>query len=82
MINNVHYIVDIKNGAHAKWHPIQLAGYAMCLDADYGPQRRANLYLDPSYPRGYKFESYEPRQHREHNAVFRCCLTIHNWRNR
>lgn len=42
MLNGIETIVDIKTGAAAPWHGLQLAGYAGCFGF---PLRRAGVYL-------------------------------------
>jgi len=44
ILNNFESIIDIKTGGKSIWHPIQLAGYAMCYQR---PLRRVNVYLNP-----------------------------------
>jgi len=61
IINGKRVLVDIKTGAKAKWHPVQLAAYAMARpvvdgviqDRQVNPDALAVLYLQPET---YRYE--------------------------
>lgn len=61
-------VLDIKTGAKALWHRLQLAGYALCFDR---PMARWGLYLTDAGT--YKLEEYRDRQDFE---TWKACVTI------
>ena len=64
-------IVDIKSGAPAAWHGIQLAGYAMLLDG--GSTDRVGVYLSE--------DKYRVKRYDDANdyRVFAAAVTVAKW---
>jgi len=70
--DKIRSLIDIKTGQPAKWHGVQLAAYALCLD---GVVNRYGLYLNDTGT--YKLERYKDRHDMN---VWLACLTIYKWR--
>lgn len=73
-INGRPGVLDIKGTTSAKWHAIQLAAYAACID---GPLARWNLYLSDT---SFKLEE---RSNVNDFATFQAAIVLFNyWRDK
>ena len=64
------WILDIKTGAKAPWHILQLAGNRLCTG--YRSSRMADIYLCET---GYKFVAH-PEVCPQQEQIFQCALTV------
>lgn len=70
---DTRWLIDIKSGLQAPWHPIQTAAYRNCYDPE-PPMHRGALYLTPT--------SYKLIEHTDRNdlLVFLAALRLYQWR--
>jgi hypothetical protein len=71
-------VLDIKTGEAQRWHRIQLAAYANCLDVP-GRYRRMTVLLRTDET--YAIVEHHPRQFREAMNVFNAALVIYGEKN-
>lgn len=69
------WIIDIKTGASAAWHPLQTAGYAACLPGHY---RRATVILNNDGSFKFKEHGISGATDR---ATFYSALNLYNWKS-
>jgi hypothetical protein len=67
-------LLDIKTGASARWHRIQLAAYAACF-SNPGSFRRMTIYVREDGT--YSIVEYHPRDYQEALNVFHAGLVIY-----
>jgi hypothetical protein len=73
-IDDYYVVLDIKTGQQYKWHALQLAGYAMCLDYPKDTKIvRWGVYL--------KDKTYNVVEYRDTSdfGVFESAVRIYNW---
>jgi hypothetical protein len=71
-------VLDIKTGEAQRWHRIQLAAYANCLDVP-GRYRRMTVLLRADET--YAIVEHHPREFREAMNVFGAALVIYGEKN-
>lgn len=79
LVSRPRRIIDLKTGPFQKWHAIQAAAYANCLD-DFFSYSRFGVYLQGSGK--YSLREYPKAEFVSDLAIFQSALNIYYWKER